>query len=313
MKYVLIVVLLLFIAFMAMMYQQYVIMVVKRYPRRPIHPDEVPEDDRGFGVQSYEGLQAVKDATQQPLEIDSYDGLKLKGTLFRLNPGTHKVAIGCHGFHAYGLIDMGRFCPLYRDLGYDFLIISERDHDESEGRYICFGYKERHDVVKWAEKIVEIYGEDVQIVLHGMSMGAATVLMASALKDLPVQVKAVIEDCGYANMFDESVYVLSKSMPAWAARLSLEIMCFYGKILAGCTLKDAAPVEVIPDSRIPALMIHGVTDSYVPFHNVELIDQAYGGPHRVFPVPGAGHAMSHVIDKDGYDREVTEFLNSTVK
>ena len=151
MKYFLIVLVLLVTAILVFFYHQCMDRLSVRKPLQPLDPDLVPEKYRDYIAQSKNALDEVSAAEIEKLEVISYDDLKLAGTLYRLNPGTKKVAIGFHGYHAWGLRDMGRFAAMYRRLGMDYLIVSQRNHHESEGKYTTFGCKESVDAVSWAE------------------------------------------------------------------------------------------------------------------------------------------------------------------
>ena len=70
------------------------------------------------------------------------------------------------------------------------LLIDERAHGESEGTYIGFGTMDRLDGMEWVKWMIDKIGDDAQILLHGNSMGGATVCMMSGLK-LPDQVKGL--------------------------------------------------------------------------------------------------------------------------
>lgn len=60
---------------------------------------------------------------------------------------------------------------------------------------------DRYDAEKWVEYVIERFGNNSEIFLHGISMGGATVLMASGL-NLPNNVKAIISDCAYTSAYD---------------------------------------------------------------------------------------------------------------
>ena len=146
---------------------------------------------------------------EQPREdvwITSHDGLKLHGTYFKGEEGS-KAVICFHGYTSQGLNDYGSLSQYYLKRGYRVLLIDERAHGQSEGRHIGFGVMDRLDGKRWVEWMVEKAGEDVQILLHGNSMGGATVLMMSGL-DLPPQVKGIISDCAFTSMKDVFTHVL---------------------------------------------------------------------------------------------------------
>ena len=103
-----------------------------------------------------------------------------------------------HGYTSQGLADYGSISNYYLKRGYNVLLVDQRSHGQSEGKYIGFGCKDRYDAYRWIEWVIGQEGENVQILLHGNSMGGATVLMASGL-DLPQQVKGIIADCPFTS------------------------------------------------------------------------------------------------------------------
>ena len=136
---------------------------------------------------------------QQPHEevgILSHDGLKLHGTYFP-GPG-NKVVICFHGYTSYGMGEYPSLARCFMSRGFGALIIDQRSHGESEGKYIGFGCMDRLDALEWIRWTVDKVGQDAQIILHGGSMGGATVCMVSGL-DLPPQVKGIISDSAFTS------------------------------------------------------------------------------------------------------------------
>lgn len=104
---------------------------------------------------------------------------------------------------------MSVFAKMYHDWGYNVLAPDARGHGKSQGDYIGFGWPDRKDYVQWIEKVLTENGQQEQITLYGVSMGAATVMMTSGEK-LPDNVKAIVEDCGYSTVNQELQYQLKE-------------------------------------------------------------------------------------------------------
>lgn len=96
------------------------------------------------------------------------------------------------------------------------MAVDERAHGKSEGTYIGFGCLDRNDAKQWMEYMVERLGEDCELMLHGISMGAATVLMSTGL-NLPKQVRAAVSDCAFTSAWEVFSHVLRSMyhMPAF--------------------------------------------------------------------------------------------------
>jgi len=245
--------------------------------------------------------------------LTSDDGLKLHAYYLPAETATDKTAIIAHGYSGHSE-QMSAFAQMYHEkLGYNVLIPDARGHGKSEGDYIGFGWPERKDYVKWIDRVIEHMEEeeDAQIVLHGVSMGAATVMMTSG-EALPPQVKAIIEDCGYTSVTDELSYQLKRmyKLPSFPLLQSTSLLT---KIRAGYSFSEASALEQVKKSKTPMLFIHGSRDLFVP---ADMVYELYeNGPEhkKLFIVPGAGHGMARQFDPEGYDREVTEFIGTYVQ
>ncbi len=153
-----------------------------------------------YGVDS-SWFDEVKSNTET-VNIVAYDGNKLAALLIKHDgEDVRRVAICQHGYTATP-VSVQPFAKLFYDKGFDVLLPYARAHFESEGKYIGMAWLDRFDILRWADKVVELYGRNVSIVLHGVSMGGATVVAASGMNP-PPQVKCVIDDCGFASQYGE--------------------------------------------------------------------------------------------------------------
>ena len=191
-----------------------------------------PNDDWYEYMQDYYASKKhMADAPHEDLEILSEDGLRLRGRLYRIKPDNHKVVIGFHGYRGSAEADIGRFMKMYEHAGYDCLAISERAHNDSEGKYVTFGVRESKDGILWVKEILRLYGNDVILLIHGVSMGGATVLMMSGNPSLPSQVKAVISDCAYDTLTKEAGSALTQYSP-FMQKVVLGILNINAKLFA---------------------------------------------------------------------------------
>lgn len=136
----------------------------------------------------------------------SDDGLRLHATWFPQGE-QKKIVICFHGYTSEGMKDYIGLSGYYLKKGYSMLLVDERAHGKSEGKYIGFGCLDRKDALKWIQMVVEKCGTDVEILLHGTSMGGATVLMTSSL-ELSEQVKGIISDCAFTSPKEVFTHVL---------------------------------------------------------------------------------------------------------
>ncbi|NQX67601.1 alpha/beta hydrolase [Paenibacillus alba] len=240
----------------------------------------------------------------------SSDGLLLHAYFLPANQPTDRTVILAHGYSGQAK-QMGQLAQMYREeLGFNVLLPDARGHGISEGAYIGFGWPERKDYVKWIDKVIKQTSAQAQIVLHGVSMGAATVMMTSG-EALPPNVKAIIEDCGYTSVQDQLVYQLKRlyHIPSFPI---VPLTSLITKIRAGYFFKEASALKQISKSKTPILFIHGGADAFVPTRMVYELFEHASVPKKMLVIPGAGHGLARSVDPETYDREVSEFIERFV-
>ena len=210
--------------------------------------------------------------------------------------------------------DMGEYDALFHQLGYNTLTPDPRAQGKSEGKYIGYGWPEKDDVKKWVSYLLQKYGQNQQVVIYGLSMGAATAMMTSGLK-LPHQVKAFVEDCGYSNVKDEIEHEAGVlyNMPAFPRFPLVEILSGINKIKVGYFMGNASSVKQLHKNHRPMLFIHGSRDNFVPTKMVYPNYKATRGPKEIWVAPGAKHAKSFSKHPKEYKRRVAAFLAKYVK
>jgi len=249
----------------------------------------------------------VNELLQIPCEtvsITSRDGLRLMGRLYRFSEEA-KVEILFHGWHSSGLRDASGGAMMAREYGYNVLIVDQRSHGDSEGNTTTFGIKERYDCVDWVNFIIERFGQDVKILLGGVSMGASTVLMASGLKELPPQVKGVTADCSFSS--PEAIIRKVCRDRKINDRFGYPFLQFAAKFFGGFSLKDGGAVGAVKRAKVPIMIVHGEGDDFVPYSMGEEIFAACTGEKYFLSVPNAGHGLSYFYETERYIKEVGDF------
>lgn len=259
-----------------------------------------PESGPTFGlIQSMEALE------YESVSIYSHDGLLLHGRYYHVADGA-PLQIQMHGYRGHALRDFCGGHKLARELGLNTLVVDQRAHGESQGHTISFGINERWDCLGWADYAAKRW-PGVPITLAGISMGAATVLMASDLP-LPEEVKGILADCGYSSpraIIKKVCWDLPKYMRVLYPFTSLSAELF------GHFDPDAgSAVGAVSNTTLPILLIHGEADDFVPCDMSREIRDACAGPVRLETFPGAGHGVSYMQDTERYCRVVKEFLLS---
>ncbi len=247
--------------------------------------------------------------------LTSFDGLKLHATYFpgmedgAGRPadvsGVKKAVICFHGYTGEGLSNHIAIADYFLKKGYAMLMPDARAHGESEGEYIGFGCLDRKDALSWVNWLIGTCGDDVEIMLHGTSMGGATVLMASGL-DLPCQVKGIVSDCGFTSPKEVFTHVLNHMyhLPAFPAIQGADLL---NKRLAGYGMDECNAKYEVQKAKVPILFIHGSSDTFVPVSMCHEIYENCASPKRKLIVEGAAHAESYYKDMADYEKVLTEF------
>ncbi|MEN2767792.1 alpha/beta hydrolase [Ornithinibacillus xuwenensis] len=239
------------------------------------------------------------------IEMTSRDGLTLQGYFLEAEEPTNKLVVAAHGYLGRGS-DMGLFGQYYyEELGYNFFTADARGHGRSEGDYIGFGWPDRLDYVDWIDLLIERLGPDTEIILHGLSMGAATVLMTSG-EELPSNVKVLIADSPYTSVQELFSYQVTRmfNLPPFPVINTTSLVT---KVKAGYSFTEASALKQVKNTNIPVLYIHGNKDTFVPTSmSQELYENTQNAELVIFD--GANHGESFVIDEERYIEVLNEFL-----
>lgn len=251
--------------------------------------------------------QRLYDLNPQDLRIKSVDDMNMRAWYLPAEKETNKFVICVHGHKCNGPDEFSHMMPLYHyDLGYNYLLPDLTAHGRSDGKYIGFGSFDSKNILRWVDYLIDRFGEDIEIVLHGISMGAATVMLCNEM-DPPKQVKAVIEDCGYTSAYDEMNYTL-KDMIGFKFPPLVKMASAVCKIKAGYFFGDADPLGNMSKAKNPMLFIHGEADTYVPFEFGKKLYEACPVAKDYMWVPDTIHAFSYYNAKEQYDEKVKGFL-----
>ena len=254
----------------------------------------------------YDDLKAagvLKDTT-----ITGYRGFKVHACYVpAANPAKAQgTAIVVHGYTDNHFVFL-YLVRMYRDqFNYNVLFPDLQYHGLSEGDHAQMGWYDRLDVEKWAEVAHNIFKDDFMVV-HGVSMGAATTMMMSG-DELPAYIRAFVEDCGYASVWDQFKANLKQTfhLPPFPILTSANIVC---KNRYGWSFKEASSMAQLAKCERPMLFIHGDADDFVPFSHLQMnYDAKVKGYKEMWVAPGAVHANSYAKHPEEYTRRVKNFL-----
>lgn len=201
--------------------------------------------------------------------------------------------------------NMGIYAKRYHQEGYDVLLPSLNGHADSESDLVTMGWKDRLDVIDWINYLTESRPE-IKIIIHGVSMGAATVMMTTG-EELPETVKAAVADCGYTSVWDIFSHKLKNGMklPEFPILYSANSV---NKILTGYDFRKASSIEQLKKSKIPTIFIHGEKDTFVPYAMMDEVYNAAACEKEKVTIPNAPHARNACADPELYWNSVFGFI-----
>lgn len=240
----------------------------------------------------------------EELYITAFDGTKLYARYYHVADNA-PVQIQLHGYKSSAYIDFCGGSKLALKKGHNALVVDQRSHGKSEGNTISFGIKERKDCLSWIQYVCERFGNDTPIILCGLSMGAATVLMASDL-DLPDNVKGIIADCPYSSP-KEIIQKVSRDMH-FPPKLIYPFIKLAALLFGHFDLEESSAVTAVEQAKIPVLILHGEADSFVPCEMSKEIADACASPVTLELFPGAGHGLCYMTDPKKYEEATVKFL-----
>ena len=267
----------------------------------------LPEGEQ-YEARAAEMREMVRALAAEPFErviVRSEDGLYLRGRLYLRGDKAAPVDVCFHGYRATGVRDFSGGAKFLLDQGHNVLLVDQRAQGASRGRTITFGVKESRDVLSWMDYVryrVELQGP---VTLYGVSMGASTVLLASAL-DLPKQVKHIVADSPYSSP-EAIMKKVSRDM-GLPGDLSLALLKGGAALFGGFSFAGVSCVEAVKRTKVPILLIHGEEDRFVPVEMSREIAAANPEMVTLVTFPGAGHGLSFMADRERYTRVVGEFI-----
>ena len=224
---------------------------------------------------------------------------------YYVHKGSRKTVLVIHGWRdqAIKYFFLGRMYE--RELGYNIVMPDLHASGKSEGEAIGMGWNDRLDVMQW----MQTFQTDTMVV-HGVSMGAATTMMLSSMQ-MPKGVKYLrfIEDCGYTSVWDEFNGQLKEQfgLPAFPLLYTTSLLC---RLRYGWDFSEASALNVVAKSPYPMLFIHGDKDTFVPTEMVYRLYDAKPEPKMLWVVPGVGHALSYKTHQAEYTKKVHDFLET---
>ena len=275
--------------------------------RRPLGEDEfeIPKGEiyEVYREDMIRWTREIRNMKRESFEIKSHDGLTLRGKYYEYSKDA-PLEILFHGYRGNAESDLSGGVHRCRALGRSALLVDHRASGKSDGHVITFGIKERLDCLEWIKFVISRYGEQQKIILTGVSMGAATVMMAAG-EDLPKNVQHVLADCGYSSAKEIIKKIIAEMhLPP---SLVYPFVWLGARIFGGFNLEQTSPMEGVKNAKVPVIFIHGDDDAFVPHNMSERLYDACITKKKLVLIKGAGHGLAFPKAQEEYVEALRDF------
>ena len=252
-----------------------------------------------------EASEKLAQTENETVALTAHDGIRIVGHWIPCDE-PKRILIAMHGWRSSWHRDFGMIADFWHENGCSVLYAEQRGQGESGGDSMGFGLTERRDCRDWANYVAERFGTELPIYLCGVSMGAATVLMASNL-DLPENVCGICADCGFTSPDAIWRHVMNDNMHIRYSGLMEAVANEICRSKTDFGADDFSTADALKATDIPVFLAHGTDDTFVPVTMTYENYKACASPKRLLIVPGADHGMSYYVEKENYENAVKSF------
>ena len=248
----------------------------------------------------YKDMENMAKIEYEEITIDSFDGYKLKANYY--NNNSSKTAILIHGYKATPLNNFSTIGLYLLDMGYNLLMVYQRTHGKSEGKYITFSKKEGNDLLKWIDHVDSDSKID-DVILYGISMGSST-LMSISSRITSKKVKLLVFEAGFIKM--------NKMVKDSLKRKNKLLMLFYPfvKIHAVCishfNLSNKDISKNLENCEYKTLFVHGKEDRLINYNDTVHAYNNKKGNKELLLIEGAGHNMCNLYNRNIIKEKINE-------
>lgn len=210
-------------------------------------------------------------------EVTAADGVRLRGGWY--DAGSDVTVILFHSFDGSSEESDYLFAPYYAEKGYNLLLPDNRNHGESEGTVTTYGRLEGGDTVCWIRWLIERYGKEHQVILHGDTLGASVALSggaaASRQPDLAGNVAFVVAESPVVNLYDSAGYLLGNQfrLPGFM----IPVCDWFARESLGESMKKVDLNQMTEGCKVPVLLMQGTEDTIVDPAAAAEFGGNYGG------------------------------------
>lgn len=241
----------------------------------------------------------------EKISITSERGDLLKGYLTLNKNESNVFVFFAHGCRTDHNGDPANFMQYYIEKGYNFLSVDHVAQGESGGAYMGYDYFESIDSLEWLDYLIRRFGQDIKIIIHGVSMGGATVCQMS--DKVPSQVKLAVADCPYTSALDEFDHVAKSAGVKYTGTI-LKAINAMNKRFAGYDFKETDVRNAVKNAKVPMLFVHGKEDDFVPTRMGVELYEICTNEKELYLVDNAIHAQSIKTDEVGYHKKLDAFI-----
>ena len=242
----------------------------------------------------------------EDLYIKSFDGLNLHAKYYEYKKGAD-TEILFHGYRGSAERDLSGAVQRCFSIGRNAILVDQRTSGKSEGNIITFGIKEHRDCLDWVNFAVNHFGEDVNFIISGISMGASTVLMAAG-KGLPSSVKGVLADCGFTTA-EEIVKKCCGDLKLPAGPV-YPFIKLGAKLYGRFDLEEYSALEGVKNCTLPVIFFHSEEDDFVPSRMSRKLYESCASPKHLEIIEGEGHGLAYILDGERYLNAISSFFTA---
>lgn len=228
------------------------------------------------------------------------DGYIINGD-YILAPGSKKFVVCVHGYTTNREAEM-EYAHIFLRLGFSVIIYDQRGHGDNAPSKTMMGKIEALDLSTIIDQVYEKFGADIKIGLHGVSMGAATIMLVTKYRQ---DFMFIIEDCGYIDF--KSVVrkeVSNKHLPSW---LFSPLIFIAARLVYHFNLNDASIKKDIKNIKVPTLIFHGTIDESVVISNAYYLNDNLECKHKLVEYR-CKHANSLSDNREDYEKQIKDFI-----
>jgi fermentation-respiration switch protein FrsA (DUF1100 family) len=261
-----------------------------------------------FNEKRYSSLQK-EEVSVTPTQ----NNYKLYGTYIKNPKASKDTVILLHGLSGSRWTVL-KYADMYLDRGFNILIYDGRNHGESGGTDVTYGFDEKYDLDRWVNWLYTKNKGGI-IGVHGESMGAATALLHSQLNESKKKVSFYIADSSYSNLKD-LLRNKAKEVYNIKSNLTANTLLFYAdkvnKLKNQFNFDEVSINNIVKEVSIPILFIHGEDDSVLPKTIAEDLYNAKQGPKELYISKSSGHEQAFVNNSEEYKENIYKFLDSYI-